>query len=116
MNRITRKIIDDGAVKVYTAGDKFIDCFTMYGDPIQKLGQLEDVEEELGIDLIILIKALKNGCYVKPWTEIKHTYEIRTGSNNIDLFLLDENDNDYSLKDYGKTWALTREELLWNQF
>ena len=79
---------------------------------MNKLGQLEDIEEELGIDLITLFKALKNGCYVKPWTEIKHSYEIRTGSDNIHLFLLDENDNHYSLKDYGKTWALTKEELL----
>ena len=78
---------------------------------IHKLGQLEDIEEELGIDLIILFKALKNGIYIKPWKEIKHTYEIRTASDNIHLFLLDENDNDYSFKDYGKTWALTKEEL-----
>ena len=79
---------------------------------LDKLGKLEDIEEELGIDLVILIKALKNGCYIKPWAEIKYSYEIRTGSDNINLFLLDENDNDYSLKDYGKTWALTKEELL----
>lgn len=79
---------------------------------IQKLGQLEDIEQELGIDLVTLFKALKNGCYIKPWAEIKYSYEIRTGSDNINLFLLDENDNDYSLKDYGKTWALTKEELL----
>ena len=80
-------------------------------DIITKLGQLEDIEEELGIDLLTLFKVLKNGCYVKPWKEIKYSYEIRTGSDNIHLFLLDENDNDYSFKDYGKTWALTREEL-----
>ena len=30
---------------------------------INKLGQLEDIEEELGIDLITLYKALKNGIY-----------------------------------------------------
>ena len=28
---------------------------------VDKLGQLEDIEEELGIDLITLFKALKNG-------------------------------------------------------
>ena len=30
-----------------------------------KLGQLEDIEEELGIDLFVLFRALKNGIYVK---------------------------------------------------
>ena len=79
---------------------------------IQNLLPYAEIEEELGIDLITLFKALKNGCYVKPWAEIKHSYEIRTGSDNIHLFLLDENNNDYSLKDYGKTWALKKEELL----
>ena len=32
---------------------------------LNKLGQLEDIEEELGIDLITLFKALKNGVYHK---------------------------------------------------
>ena len=30
-----------------------------------KLKSLEDIEEELGIDLITLFKALKNGIYIK---------------------------------------------------
>lgn len=30
---------------------------------IQKLGELEDIEEELGIDLVILLKAVKNGVF-----------------------------------------------------
>ena len=111
--RLTEKYedfdIDDDNFEHPIIKHRVIDHSTDYED---KLGQLEDIEEELGIDLITLFKALKNGCYVKPWTEIKYSYEIRTGSDNIHLYLLDENDNDYSLKDYGKTWALTKEELL----
>ena len=36
-----------------------------------KLGQLEDIEEELGIDLITLIKALKNGIWLKEDSNIR---------------------------------------------
>ena len=34
-------------------------------DRLYKLGQLEDIEDELGINLITLIKSLKNGIYLK---------------------------------------------------
>ena len=34
-----------------------------YYDAVKKLGQLEDIEEELGIDLVTLFKALRNGFY-----------------------------------------------------
>ena len=81
-----------------------------------KLGQLEDIEEELGIDLITLFKALKNGAYVKMYDYISfqkvgidENAQLRTFSfSQIDGIQLN-----YFLdfKDYGKTWALTREEL-----
>lgn len=81
---------------------------------IKKLSDLEDIEEELGIDLITLFKALKQGYietrgykatdivlayneYIKKWC----FYEIDEGGYG----------NSWFLKDYGKTWALTKEEL-----
>lgn len=94
---------------------------------LEKLGQLEDIEEELGIDLIILFKALKNGIYVK-----NRKNEIRRVSCNIGLvetgghnslglrfqdtnykwrYLVLDTSRDNDVKDYGKTWALTKEEL-----
>ena len=33
------------------------------GQAIIKLGQVEDIEEELGVDLVIILKALKNGAW-----------------------------------------------------
>ena len=88
-----------------------------------KLGQLEDIEDELGIDLLTLFKALKNGIYLKFGSE-KVTgvyYEHRAilprhfdkdyKGYFIDLQLeLSINFNFY-FKDYGKTWALDKEEL-----
>lgn len=113
-------------------------------DIITKLGQLEDVLEkydmdnikklsvhlellreftniknELGIDLLILFKALKNGIWVK--------YDANFGFTGKPKIVIEKDkcteiclrkkkwwiqENDFLLKDYGKTWALTKEELL----
>ena len=99
-----------------------------YDDAIQKLGQLEDIEEELGIDLVTLFKALKHGIYVK-----NRKNEIRRVNCNIGLvetgghdslglrfqdtnykwrYLVLDTSRDNDVKDYDKTWALTKEELL----
>lgn len=93
-----------------------------------KLHDLEDLEEELGIDFATLIKALKRGIYVK-----NRKNEIRRVSCNIGLvetgghnslglrfqdtnykwrYLVLDTSRDNDVKDYGKTWALTKEELL----
>ena len=53
---------------------------TFEGTPINKLGQLEDIEEELGIDLVTLFKALKNGFYFKDY---QNNNEIRFSGNTF---------------------------------
>lgn len=94
----------------------------------EKLCNLEDIEEELGIDLITLFKALKNGI----WTTLSYMdihrmrYEKRQKQkyfyyDNVlitkdNLLISSSGDNtcgSYAIKfiDYGKTWALTKEEL-----
>ena len=88
---------------------------------LTKLGQLEDIEEEIGIDLITLFKALKNGCFAKETFDYmgkKQTQIIFTEftqlyyTDDLDDYLIHIRTIDYYLKDYGKTWALTEEELL----
>ena len=86
-----------------------------------KLGQLEDIEDELGIDLITLFKALKNGIYFKHKIQrddiILHTkidffcLSIKALVNKYTDELDDYHFTNYFFKDYGKTWALTKEEL-----
>lgn len=77
-------------------------------DPIvNKLGQLEDIEEELGIDLMTLFKALREG-FVDGNGEYHHFSNLFV--DNIEIFDSYEKVSLY-LKDYGKTWALTKEEL-----
>ena len=90
-----------------------------------KLGQYEDVEEELGIDLVILFKALKNGIIYKTdygwdkedyhWNYIDAKY-ISLGMSYYEPFLeikLEQEPNveHLELSNYGKTWALTKEEF-----
>lgn len=96
---------------------KHIDWTNGVQKATQKLGLLEDIEEELGVDLIKLFKALEPNqhiwsignfegvkCYVgdKYLTEYK---EIIAYSGNKDNFVI------CHLCDYGKTWAFTKEEL-----
>ena len=86
----------------------------------QKLGQLEDIEEELGIDLTILFSALKNGiwCYYDH-EQLIHDYVwlinnyVGVGVNaKLSFAFKTFNDNQILLfENYGKTWALTKGEL-----
>ena len=88
-----------------------------------KLGQLEDIEEELGIDLITYFK-IKNAEKVfvkeeyqseKGWNTISEML-VRPSKASIDVCYkgfvnIPECDERLYLKDYGKTWALTKKEL-----
>lgn len=95
-----------------------------YQDCVDKLGQLEDVEQELGIDLVKLLNAKK--VYYMGWNrsadvlEIKETHKLFINLTNRTI---EYYENEYSeftfdleLKNYGKNdiyggWALTKEEL-----
>ena len=84
-------------------------------DIIDKLGQLEDIEDELGIDLITLFKVLnadkvynrQYGYYDLCSIDIKEKTIWFDNEKVVDKKPIDT----LLLKDYGKTWALTKEEL-----
>jgi hypothetical protein len=90
------------------------------GKPIDKLYAIENIEEELGIPLEVLFKALKDGIYCvrkedeRPYIYFYEKLKLVPYDDN---YLLSVYDEDYeetfirNLKDYGKTWALTSEEL-----
>ena len=101
-----------------------------------KLFELEDIEEELGIDLVTLIKLLKLQ-EKEPTIYYKDSYRCKKIKTKEYNFLVDiakkcitefvylgscswdtiivykPLERHYCLyfKDYGKTWALTKEEL-----
>lgn len=88
-----------------------------------KLGQLENIEDELGLDLKVFHKLMDilycgepNSLYVKDKDMI-----IQVGILEIDyckkkiIFYKDNSYNDdyiYNFFQYGKTWALTEDELI----
>lgn len=80
-----------------------------------KLFDIEDLEEELGIDLITLFKALKEG--IVAVDENYECYELSkiTGQEielNVFLKRLEiKFVGCWNLSDYGKTWALRKEDL-----
>jgi len=91
-----------------------IDISKDLNEIIQKLGQLEDIEEELGIDLITLFKALKNGAYdLNCSNKPRHCSGMSIQYYNNEWYLEHIESGCFCerLKDYGKTWALTKEEL-----
>lgn len=81
-----------------------------------KVYKYESIGKKLGIDLITLFKAYKNGFYVKG-EEGKQYISFECSTNSIafkfkEMFYGNKWSYEYvKLYDYGKTWALTREEL-----
>lgn len=111
--RLTEK---DG--KYYRIAEPYINWTNGVQRVVKKLGQLEDIEQELGIDLITFVKLNKTSEIYDKEEETSMFF------NWIDLenkCLVCEDDFDemsggylhfyYYFKDYGKKWALTKEEL-----
>lgn len=75
-----------------------------------KLADLEDIEEELGIDLITKYKVEKaDTVYSKDWGEINIEGYFCRGIY-VDGYKCFGNDC-LLYSDYGKTWALKKEKL-----
>lgn len=109
----------------YTLQEVFDYSSTKQFDTIEKAlkehEQYKATEEDLGINLLTFVKVLKAPeIYVKRKNEIFEVLhcDIRWDIvvNSIAI-VLEESKNHtlysiYHLRDYGKTWALTKEELL----
>lgn len=114
MNRLTKNLNTSHDDTTYA--DVVKDCIDRENIVLTKLKHFEDIEDELGYDLITLFKALKNGFYVKKdsinegfvsWVKARDIREFDMITKSITLF----NYEFVYFKDYGKTWALTKEEL-----
>lgn len=116
MNRLTMKISEG----FYTAPNIANTDELKY-----KLGQLEDIEEELGCPLDIIFKALKNNKVraihpinknIEEAVYVTLYYLGQQWCLGFNSFVWNEKERkcdswDLFLKDYKKTWALTKEEL-----
>ena len=112
MNRLTKYEPNDESMFPYKLKDEELSTKL---DSIHKLGLLEDIEDELGIYLITLFNALK-GIYIKDKERVYFVgspYLCFAENSERQLeFQLRVGDIWHYIKDYGKTWALTKEELL----
>ena len=111
MNRLTKKN-DIGYFPAYERETK-----ENYYDLVYKLGVLEDIEEEISIDFITLSKILKQRfIYDKNQVKIELLgLHIKSDELYLYGFVEDTMHAVYlGLKDYGKTWALDKEEFYKN--
>ena len=95
-------------------------CETIEKD-LDLLEEYRKIEDELGIDLITFHKALKNGVYYKVINKDspncrkiffdKHVlWGWNIDSDGNYFAMMQSQMQTFNLKDYGKTWALTKEE------
>ena len=77
---------------------------------IQKLGLLEDIEEELGIDLVKLLSAKE--IYFYQYDEPIKNFCIDFNNKTISDYYEADIYSTFSFDDYGKYWAFTKEELI----
>lgn len=79
---------------------------------LQVIGKYEDIEEDVGCPVETVFKALKNGVYTKKNERSRIVYykmpKVVKYKSGWKLLI---NGTALGLKECGKTWALTKEEL-----
>lgn len=88
----------------------------LFRDIYCKLQYLEDIEEEIGIEFITLIKMLKNDVYINDGGIVDEIGNIYTAQvKSIEHWPLwgftTDDGGEYAFKDRGRTWALSKEEF-----
>ena len=119
MNRLTRNILTETS-PMYELGE-----WADNEEALDKLGQLEDIEEEIGIDLIKAVKLCKQVNRNKVvYTKEKWGIDTLKLLDELDIELFNHrlygNERgiyvSLDLYNYGITWALTKEELEQNEW
>ena len=117
MSRLTsepfRRKLDDSSenYKVRRYGRE--EWETLAQNAINKLGRLEDIEEELGCPLVVVFKALKDGIVDIENHEHRHIHLRDNGTSNCPkgwIFHTFHFTYEFSLSDYQKTWWLKGEK------
>ena len=116
MERLTKKLPLDPQSDEEVRGINYLDI----DEACNKLFELEEIEEEIGIELTTLFKALKYGVYYyTSQNQLTHDY-VWLYDNYVSASVRDK--LSYSLltcfqkqilsfEDYGKTWSIYSEAL-----
>ena len=127
MNRLTNKDINWYEDFVFSMRNRLITTDEINDSIYGRLKLLEDLEEDIGTSLLTLFRILERGQIIYKTRSLYHHNKIILESRNIDGLYYDdsyyilkihnnfEDDNDnydvVYVKDYGITWAITKEEL-----
>ena len=101
MSRLTKKFNDNSGYEVKEYGTEFNEVkLNAYLDAVDKLGKLEDLEEQLGCPLEVVVKALEYGIYAKdlPREELSKQF-VRLSNVETEWYLIN-NIMCVNLKDY----------------
>ena len=90
--------------------------FDVVEKDLDLLEEYRKIEEEIGVDFITLVKMLKDDVYINDGgivDEIGHIYKEQVKSiEHWPVWGFTAGDNvEYSFKDRGRTWALSKEEF-----
>ena len=127
MNRLTNKDINWYDDFVFSMRNRLITENEIKDSIYGRLKLLEDLEEDIGMNLLILFRILERGqliCKFIPMYDRKKTILVSRKINSLyydgcyyRLDINEDGDDEYIIqidpyiKDYGITWALTKEEL-----
>lgn len=117
MTRLTKYLPNINSMIPYRLKDEELSTKL---DSIHKLGELEDIEEELGIELEVIFSALKYGIYYLE-DDYQRVYDnvylisnyINTGPHDkLSYSFITYNKRQILLfEEYGKTWFLVKKNL-----
>lgn len=116
MSRLTNKDCWKHKDFVFSLRNKLITENEINDSIYKKLKSLEDLEEEIGVDFITLVKMLKDDIYINDGgivDEIGNIYTAQVKSIEhwpVWGFTTDDG-GEYAFKDRGRTWALSKEEF-----
>jgi len=123
--RLTKKDIENQLSNINIVVGSRLVGKKLFAEMCNELIEYKDIEDELGIDLITLSKGLMQGTIYVKWNDeiislnnigpIEKVYYDENGFEKKDkwcFYWCDTFNVKYNkLEDYGKTWALTKEEL-----
>ena len=115
--RLTDRDIGICAIRILGEDEKEYEKRSLECEQYMKLRELENIEDKLGIDLVILFKALSDGIYIKfDNGDIEHIQGGRIGIfKYYGRYYFTINDllfrTKLLIKSKKKDWALTAEEL-----
>ena len=130
MNRLTNKYINWYNDFVFSLRNRLITTDEINDSIYNRLKLLEDLEEEIGMSLLLLFRILKHGRIIHKYktfcadkkfiqeSSIINGLFYESGQYGLEVYNeeddIDEEYNDFKyvyIKDYGITWAIKKEDL-----